>query len=721
MKFSSKRTRSFASLKAMQVALLGWACTAGMANAAIYGPDNFASGGGTNLETMVMVKDGSNRLLVGGLFNTTEGQAGYQGIARYKTDDTLDTAFKVATDEFVKAIAVQSDGKILIGGQFHWVTPSNSATATQIWGIARLNADGTLDSGFTNAPAGQVKSNHNVRGIAVQSDGKIVIGGYFTSIDGTARNRITRLNANGTLDTSFNAGGTGANGNVEDVKLQSDGKILISGSFTQVNGVNRWGVARLNTDGTLDTTFNPGSVDAAHPGAWDGSYPVYQMAVQSDGKIVINGGNHRYANEIHWRVARLNTDGTPDSSFKSYINWWGSSVALQADGKIVVGGDFGRAGEANTSTGAVISPDAPRVRVARFNTDGTLDTAFDPGTGADAWVWAVLPQADGKIYIGGKFNNVNGTIRHGVARLAPLAHYITFPTQSPAVQRVGNGATFAISPVATSSAGLPIAYSSLTAGVCTVSGTTVTVVAGPGTCTIAANQPGNASTPAAPQVTQDVQIDQPPAQTITFPAQSPASRTVAAGAFQLNPAATASSGLAVSYSSLTASVCTVNSSTGEVTPVAGGTCTIAADQAGGTNNGFTYSAATRVTQNVTLQGTQTIMFPAQTPSSQSLAAGTTFAVSPVATSSAGLPVSYSSLTPGVCTVSGTSVTVVGTGTCTIAANQAGNTTTSAAAQQTQSVQVTALVVAPVPALSTWAVALLASLLGLMGFRRQRTQ
>ena len=289
------------------------------------------------------------------------------------------------------------------------------------------------------------------------------------------------------------------------------------------------------------------------------------------------------------------------------------------------------------------------------------------------------------------------------------------------MQRVGNGATFAISPVATSSAGLPVAYSSLTTGVCTVSGTTVTVVAGPGTCTIAANQPGNASTPAAPQVTQDVQIDQPPAQTITFPAQSPASRTVAAGAFQLNPAATARSGLAVSYSSLTASVCTVNSSTGEVTPVAGGTCTIAADQAGGNNNGFTYTAAQRVTQSVALQGAQTITFPSQSPSSQSLAAGASFAINPVATSSAGLPVSYSSLTPGVCTVSGTSVTVVGSGTCTIAANQAGNATTSPAEQQTQSVQVTAQVVAPVPTLSTWALALLASLLGLMGFRRQRTQ
>ena len=719
MKFFSKRIGgSHFILRAVPAAFLAWSCTVGVANAAIYGPDSFASGGGTNLETMVMVKDASNRLLVGGLFNTTEGQAGYQGIARYKADDTLDTAFKVATDEFVKAIAVQPNGQILIGGQFHWVTPSNSTTATQIWGIARLNADGTLDSGFTNAPAGKVKSNHNVRGIAVQSDGKIVIGGYFTLIDGVARNRITRLKADGTLDETFNVEGVGANGNVEDVKLQSDGKILISGSFTQVNGVSRWGVARLNSDGSLDTTF-----DAAYPvtnGAWAGNFPVYQMAVQTDGKILINGGTLRYASEYHQGVSRLNTDGTPDSSFKSYINNWGSSVALQSDGKIVVGGDFGRAGERNPTTNAITSDDA-RMRVARFNADGTLDTTFDPGTGADAWVWAVLPQADGKIYIGGKFNNVNGTVRHGVARLAPLAHYITFPAQSQAVQQVANGATFSINPVATSSASLQIAYSSLTPSVCTVNNTTVTVVAGPGTCTIAANQPGNSSTPAAPQVTQDVTITQPPAQVITFPAQSPASRTVAAGAFQLSPVATASSGLPVSYTSLTSGICTVNLNTGEVTPVAGGTCTIAADQAGGTNNGFTYNAAPRVTQSVNLQGPQTITFPAQAPNSQSLTAGAAFAINPVATSSAGLTVSYSSLTPGICTVSGTSVTAISTGTCTIAANQGGNATTSPAAQETQSVQVTALVVAPVPTLSTWALGLLAGLLGFMGFRRQRAQ
>ena len=201
-----------------------------------------------------------------------------------------------------------------------------------------------------------------MRGIAVQADGKIVIGGYFTLIDGVARNRIARLNADGTLDTSFNVG-AGANGNIEDVKLQSDGKILISGSFTQVQGTDILGVARLNTDGSLDSSFSPNG-GAVPNGAWTGNFPVYQMALQSDDKILINGGTLQYAGKYHAGVVRLNTNGTPDNTFQSFINWWGSSVALQPDGKIVVGGDFGVVGQRNPDTNAVVGTDVARLRVA---------------------------------------------------------------------------------------------------------------------------------------------------------------------------------------------------------------------------------------------------------------------------------------------------------------------------------------------------------------------
>ncbi|MGB3071481.1 MAG: IPTL-CTERM sorting domain-containing protein [Ottowia sp.] len=708
-----------------------------MANAAMYVPDNFADNGGTNLETMVMVKDGSGRLVIGGLFNTVEGQTGYQGVARFNADDSLDTTFKVATDEFVKAIAIQTDGKILIGGQFHYVTPAGGATTTS-WGIARLNADGTVDAGFTPAPAGTVKSNHNVRGIAVQSDGKIVIGGYFTLIDGVARNRIARLNADGTLDTTFNVG-TGSNGNIEDVKLQSDGKILISGSFTNIQGTDIRGVARLNTDGSLDTTFVPnGGATGVANGAWDGSFPVYQLAVQNDGKILYASGTHTYAGKYHWRMARLNTDGTPDANFNSFVNWWASSIALQNVGgeqKIVVGGDFGVAGQRNVDTNAVEGTDAQRIRVARFNADGTLDTTFDTSNSANSWLWSVLPNDDGTVYIGGKFTSVAGMARRGIARLDeldPTTQVINFQAPDPAVYSALNGSavTWNPAPPTTSSANLPVTYSSLTPTVCTVNSTTGAVstavpTAVTGLCTIQADAAAGQQTinsitydvAAAPPVQQSIQIDAPPDQSIIFPAQT-SPKNVADGAFNVNPVATASSGLAVNYSSLTPTVCTVLGET--VTPLTGGVCTIAANQPGGSVGAVAFNAAAQVTQSITLQSGQTIDFPAQTSGTQTIVTGSSFAIAPTATATSNLPVTYSSLTPAVCTVTGTSVQVLSSGTCTIAADQAGDTYFTPATQMSQSVQVTALprTVAAVPTLETWALGLLATLLGVLGFRRR---
>lgn len=734
--FTQHMAGSRTNLKAVPAALLAWACSLSMANAAIYAPDNFADGGGTNLETMVMVKDASGQVVIGGAFTTVEGQAGYQGVARFNADDSLDDGFKVITDAFVKAIALQDDGKILIGGAFHWVRGTGSATNTPFWGITRLNSDGTVDPTFQNAPAGQVKSNHNVRGIAVQADGKIVIGGYFTLIDGVARNRIARLNADGSLDTSFDVG-TGANNNIEDVKLQADGKILISGSFTQVQGVNRWGVARLNADGSLDTSF-----DANYPsrnGAWDGSWPVYQLALQSDGKILYAGGTHRYGDEIHWRIARLETDGTVDSTFNAYVNWWASSVAVQTVAgveKIVVGGDFGRAGQANTATGSVIAPDESRQRIARFNLDGTLDTSFDTAYSANGWVWTVLPNddADGTVYLGGKFTSVAGMARRGIARLAPLdptKQTIAFTEPEPAVYSALNGPNVSWSPAppTTSSAGLPVTYSSLTSTICSVdsaSGAVSTVVpAATGLCTIQADAAAGTQVvggltynvdPATP-VQQSIQIDAPPDQSIVFPAQaSPVD--LAGGAFAINPTATASSGLAVSYSSLTPAICSVSGTT--VTPITGGVCRLAADQAGGDVGAVAFNAAAQVVQEVAVQSAQNIDFPAPTAAAQSVVVGSSFAISPVATASSGLPVAYSSLTPAVCSVAGTAVTVLSTGTCTVQANQEGNAFFTTAVPANQSVQVTALppIATPVPTLGAWTLALLAGLLGLLGMRRR---
>ncbi|MGA8145945.1 MAG: CARDB domain-containing protein, partial [Gallionellaceae bacterium] len=227
------------------------------------------------------------------------------------------------------------------------------------------------------------------------------------------------------------------------------------------------------------------------------------------------------------------------------------------------------------------------------------------------------------------------------------------------------GGTGTVSATATS--GLVVSYSSLTTGICTVSGSTVTGV-NVGTCTIAADQSGDANYNAAPEVTQNFSVGMG-SQTIAF---DPAPTVVVDGTGIVSAAAT--SGLTVSFSSLTPSVCTLSGNT--VTGVSVGTCTIAADQGGDAD----YDPATEVTQSFTIgKGDQAIGFnPAP-----NVVVGGTGTVSALATS--GLAVSFSSLTTGVCTVSGTygqSVAGVSAGTCTIAANQGGDADFNAAPQVT---------------------------------------
>ncbi|ESU24531.1 hypothetical protein FEDK69T_09800 [Flavobacterium enshiense DK69] len=280
----------------------------------------------------------------------------------------------------VKAVAVQPDGKILIGGDF---TKYNGTTQNH---IARLNSDGTPDSSFNSGFGADSKINS----IVVQSDGKILIGGDFSYYQGVERNRIARLNFDGSLDSTFNPG-TGADSSVLSIAMQADGKILIVGSFTNYNGVTQNKIARLKTDGSLDSSFNIGT------GA---DMVIFSIAVQQTGKILI-GGTFSYYNGIQQMYfARLNVDGSLDNSFNSGTVVSGDvrSIALQSSGKILIGGNF-------------------LYNIARLNSDGGLDVSFDPGNGADQTVLSVTFQQDGKVLIGGYFSRYNGIPCNRIARL----------------------------------------------------------------------------------------------------------------------------------------------------------------------------------------------------------------------------------------------------------------------------------------------------------------
>ena len=262
---------------------------------------------------------------------------------------------------------------------------------------------------------------------------------------------------------------------------------------------------------------------------------------------------------------------------------------------------------------------------------------------------------------------------------------ITFGAQSPASHAFVPSSTFAINPLATSAApnsGNAVTYSSLTGGVCSVSGTTVTML-GAGTCTLAADQAGNGNYNNAPQVTQNVAIGVAP-QTLTFGA-APTAVVNGTGAVSAT-SATPNSGNPITYST-SSTDCSVTSA-GMVSDINAGTnnCTIVATQAGDAN----YAAGTATLTLSIGKANQTITFGAQSPASHAFVPSGTFAINPLATSAApnsGDAVTYSSLTGGVCSVSGTTVTMLGVGTCTLAADQAGNGNYNNAAEFTQNVAI----------------------------------
>jgi uncharacterized delta-60 repeat protein len=217
------------------------------------------------------------KVLIGGSFDSVGGQT-RTSVARLNSDGTLDTTFgdpNVGGGGQVYALALQSDGKVLIGGYFSSVGGQTRTT------VARLNSNGTLDTTFGDPQVTGLTSS-SVRALAVQSDGKVLIGGYFTTVGGSPRKFAARLNSNGTLDTTFgdpNVSGGATNPTVNALALQPDEKVLIGGFFTSVGGSTRNGVARLNSNGTLDASFG-------NPNADDG---VYALALQSDGKVLIGG------------------------------------------------------------------------------------------------------------------------------------------------------------------------------------------------------------------------------------------------------------------------------------------------------------------------------------------------------------------------------------------------------------------------------------------------
>jgi len=305
---------------------------------------------------------------------------------------TIDFSFNtgIGPDTSVFATATQPDGRIIIAGTF------DNYNGTPRSGIARVNTDGTLDTSF-DPGTGLPLSTNNIYCLALQPDGKVMIGGNFANFNGTPRKNIARLNADGSVDISFDPG-TGANSDVISISLQSTGKIIAAGLFTTFNATAKKGVLRLNPDGTIDTSFLSG------PGV--NSY-VWTTSVLPDDRIYIGGGFTAYNNISCGHFNRLNADGSPDPTFSQtrYTNNTILTHTVQPDGKIVIGGYF-----------TTYDPGTP-TRLARINNDGTFDPTFNVGTGLNDYPLTIVAQPNGKILVGGAFVTYNGTTVNRLVRL----------------------------------------------------------------------------------------------------------------------------------------------------------------------------------------------------------------------------------------------------------------------------------------------------------------
>lgn len=342
----------------------------------------------------------------------------------------------------------QSDGKIILVGNFTtWGNNTGTGTVT-VGRIIRLNTNGTIDSGFNSGTG----ANGTIEKILLQSDGKIIIGGGFNAYNGAGANRILRLNSDGTRDTSFTIGAGFSSGTVNDMKLQSDGKIVIVGTFTSYAGstVNR--IVRLNTNGTRDTTFVTGT-------GFSGT--AHALAIRGDGKIIVSvsPGTVTYNGVVTNGLCRINSDGTRDTTLNGVSNsgtTTTNTILCLPDDKMILGGSFNSYNGATAYNAVKLNSDGSRDTaveyiftggnvehiqlindklivvgafltydninsanyIIRLNLDGTVDTSFDIGLGFQGTkLFVVIPLANGNILVGGNIQFYKGTVTPRIANV----------------------------------------------------------------------------------------------------------------------------------------------------------------------------------------------------------------------------------------------------------------------------------------------------------------
>lgn len=340
---------------------------------------SFITGTGTSkdgkIHTVAQLPDG--KILIGGSFSSYNSTNVY-GLLRLNSNGSIDTTFVngIPTGGGVRNILIQNNGQLIITGGFR--VYDNHTTSL----VARVYDNGKVDTTFTSS----IDTNSFIISSTTDSSGKIIVAGTFI-INGKELNCALRLNQNGSIDNSLTVD-TGANSYIQSVSIQSDGKILISGAFTEYERRKNVGLARLNYNGTVDTSF------ITNDGVGKDSF-LRIISNTTKNKIMIAGGYYYYYYQdyayVRRQIAKLNYDGSPDYSFNKPggVNGRVNSMLADSNGKLIL------AGSINWYNGTRCND------IIRINPNGEIDSTFLPGFWAWGEKYALLKQPDGKILVGG--------------------------------------------------------------------------------------------------------------------------------------------------------------------------------------------------------------------------------------------------------------------------------------------------------------------------------
>ena len=356
----------------------------------------FETGNGFDSITDDVLIESNDKMLVVGNYTNYSGQSANR-IIYLNNDGSIDNTYNFGTgfNGRVRSIGKQSNGKYILGGNSTMTQYSGITIATA---ICRLNTDFTLDTSF-NITNG-LNFGSAINKLIVLPNDKILIAGSFTSYSGITANDIARLNSDGTLDNTFNAGTGAVNGTILDFGVQSDGKIIVVGNFTDFNGNTVGRVARLNSDGSFDNTFSGGTGSPNQ---------VLNVFITSDDKILLPINSSWNGTDVNLPL-KLNSNGTLDTTFNPPTLTGTTSCSLYQypDGKVLVGARY------------------------RLNSNGSLDNTY---------VYTDIPAiqtnfeftSTGKIIVLGSFTSIDGYVANRIGMVGQNGRLIdcTFSTPTP--------------------------------------------------------------------------------------------------------------------------------------------------------------------------------------------------------------------------------------------------------------------------------------------------